>query len=267
MAPQLSISNWTFDPIYQQTLGLDYLIAGSLQARDYMERYGISEEGCALATVKALKNAMNNPFSQRSGEITVQEVMDSPSLADPIKEMDAAPASDGACALILASEKKVRGLKAPAVRIMGIGSSYDQHYLAHRDLSDGKALERAAGKAYKMAGIKNPLKQIDVMEISTLYSYEELMATELLGLAPRGGGEKLIREGITSMEGELPVNPSGGMLPGNPINVSGLVRMVEVTLQLLGKANGRQLKKAEVGLAHGMSGPCGEQQYIVIAGI
>lgn len=267
MAPQLSISNWTFDPIYQQTLGLDYLIAGALQARDYMDKYGISEEGCALVMVKALKNAAKNPFAQRSGEITVKEVMDSPSLAHPIKEMDTAPASDGACALILASDKKARDLKAPAVRIMGIGSSYDLHYLAHRDLSDGKALTRAVESAYKMAGIKSPLKQIDFMEISTLYSYEELMLTELLKLAPRGDGEKLIRDGITSMEGELPVNPSGGMLPGNPINVSGLVRMVEVVLQLLGRAGEKQLKKAEVGLAHGMSGPCGEQQYVVIAGI
>lgn len=266
MAPQLSISNWTFDPIYQQTLGLDYLIAGALQAKDYMEKYGISEEGCALATVKALKNAAKNPFSQRSGEITVEEVMSSSLLARPIKVMDATPASDGASALILASEKKARDLRAPAVRILGIGSAYDQHYLAHRDLSDGKALSKAAKTAYKMAGINNPLKEIDFMEITTLYSYEELMETELLGLAPRGGGERLIKDGFTSMDGELPVNPSGGMLSGNPINVSGLVRMVEVTLQLLGKAEGRQVKGAEIGLAHGMSGPCGEQQYVVIAG-
>jgi acetyl-CoA C-acetyltransferase len=105
------------------------------------------------------------------------------------------------------------------------------------------------------------------MEITTLYSYEELMITELLGLARRGGGERLIKEGFTSMEGDLPVNPSGGMLAGNPINVSGLVRMVEVALQLLGKAEKRQVKKIERGLAHGMSGPCGEQQYVVIAGI
>jgi acetyl-CoA C-acetyltransferase len=267
MAPQLSISNWTFDPVYQQTLGLDYLIAGALQARAYMERYGVSEEGCALAAVKALKNAVKNPFAQRSGEITVDDVMGSPPLAYPIKQMDAAPPSDGAAALILASEKRVRDLKAPAVKILGIGSSYDQHYLAHRDLSDGKALSRAAQTAYEMAGIENPVTEIDFMEITTLYSYEELMVTELLGLAQRGGGERLIQDGFTAMEGSLPVNPSGGMLSGNPINVSGLVRMIEVTLQLLGKAGKRQVKKAEKGLAHGMSGPCGEQQYVVIAGI
>lgn len=267
MAPQLSISNWTFDPIYQQILGLDYLIAGALSAKEYMGKYGISEEGCALASVKALKNAKNNPYAQRSGDITTDDVMDSKPLASPIKELDSAPPSDGACAVIIASKKKAKALKVPCVEIRGMGSVHDIHYLAHRDLSEGKALIGSAEKAYEMAGIKKPQEDVDFFEITTLYSFEELMITELLGLAGRGGGEKLIRGGVTSMGGKIPVNPSGGMLSGNPINVSGLVRMVEVTLQLLGKASSRQIKGAKVGVAHGMSGPCGEQQYVVVAGI
>ncbi len=267
MAPQLSISNWTFDPIYQQTLGLDYLIAGALSARDYMGKYGISEEGCALASVKALKNAMGNPYAQMSGNITIDDVMDSKPLASPIKELDFAPASDGACAVIISSKEKAKALNVPCVEIRGMGSVHDIHYLAHRDLSGGRAAVGAAEKAYQMAGIKKPIEEIDFFEITTLFSFEELMITELLGLTERGGGEKLIKDGTTSMGGKIPVNPSGGMLSGNPINVSGLVRLVEVTLQLLGKADGRQINAVKVGVAHGMSGSCGEQQYVVVAGI
>jgi acetyl-CoA C-acetyltransferase len=267
MAPQQTVSNWTFDPIFQQTLGLDYLVAAALQANAYLNTYHISEQEIALASVKALKNAKNNPFSQSSGDITVADVMESRVLASPIKELDAAPPSDGAAAIVLASKKKALQLRATPVQIRGMGSALDSHYLAHRDLCEGKALAAAAERAYRMAGISDPSKEIDVFELTTLFSFEELMETEILGLAPRGKGNRLIADGVTSMGGDIPVNPSGGMLSGNPIHVSGLVRMVEVALQLSGRAEKRQVTGATVGLAHGMSGPCGAQQFVVIAGV
>ncbi len=102
MGDPYGISNWVFDPIFQQPLGLDYLSAAALQANHYMQRFGISQEDCARVVVKNLGDALNNPYAQVAKEATTEEVMHSPMWAYPIKEMDAAPVSDGACAVVLA---------------------------------------------------------------------------------------------------------------------------------------------------------------------
>lgn len=266
MGDHYEISNWVFDPIYQQTLGLDYLSASALQANCYMKQFGISQEECARVVVKNLRDAQNNPYAQMTMPVTVDDVMVSPMWAYPIKEMDAAPISDGACAVILASRERAKALSKKPIWIHGAGSCLDSHYLGDRDLAGGDALIRASKKAYGMAGIRDPLEDLDVAEVSAAFSYQELLWTELIGFCRRGEGATILQEGITSLGGALPVNPSGGMIAGNPVTVAGLTRLVEVVLQVRGEAGARQVRGARRALAHGTTGCCGQGQYVMIVG-
>ena len=266
MGAHYEISNWVFDPIYQQPLGLDYLSAGALQANHYMKQFGISQEDCARVVIKNRKDAQNNPYAQEVKETTLEEVMDSPMWAYPIKEMDAAPISDGACAVVLASRDKAKALSKEPVWILGAGSCVDSHYLGDRDLTGGDALIRASNAAYGMAGISDPLKELDVAEVSAAFSYQELLWTELMGFCDRGEGARILKEGQTSLGGLLPVNPSGGMIAGNPVTVAGLTRLVEAVLQVSGKAGDRQVRGASRALSHGTTGCCGQGQYVMIVG-
>jgi acetyl-CoA C-acetyltransferase len=150
------------------------------------------------------------------------------------------------------------------VWITGIGSCYDSTHLGDRDLADCHALSMASQRAYKIAGISDPIRQIDVAEISEMYSYQELLWSEGLGLCGPGEGGKLIDSGRTNMGAELPVNPSGGVLSGNPVTVAGLTRIAEAALQLRSEAGEHQVPDAGIALAHGTSGICGQMHCVVV---
>jgi len=258
------IYNAIFDPIYQRHLGLDAHSCHAFQARAYMNRYGISPEQCAGVSVKNHANALKNPYAQEGRTLTVKDVIASPMLADPIHTLDAMPVSDGACALVLAEEHTAKRLTKNPVWIKGIGSFMDAYYLGERDLTEPSALIKAAQKAYAMAGIQDPAREIDVAEITEYYSYQELLWAEGLGLCGRGEGGVMIDEGTSAMTGSMPVNPSGGVLAGNPYTVAGLVRVVEAYLQLIGGAEERQIDGARTALAHGVTGPCGQSHCVMV---
>ena len=260
------IENAAFDAILMRQLGLDFTSAAALQARRYMYKYGITPEQCARVVVRNRSNARNNPYAQEPLDLTVDDVLGSRMLVSPIRLLDAKPISDGACAMIIASEEKAKKLTKNPVWILGASNCYETHYLGDRDLADCDALATAARKAYSMAGIKNPLKGIDVAEISTEYSYQEPLWLEGLGFCSRGEGGRLIESNTIKMGGKLPVNPSGGVLPGNPNGVSGMARVAEAVLQLRGEAGDRQVKGAKVALAHGYTGICGQHQAVMILG-
>ncbi|MBM3133011.1 MAG: thiolase family protein [Chloroflexi bacterium] len=260
------IENAAFDPATMRQLGLDFTSAAALQAKRYMYKYGIKPEQCAKVAVQNRANAKNNPYAQEPRDITVEDVLGSKMVVSPLRLLDTKPISDGACAMILASEKKAQKLTKKPVWILGISNCYETHYLGDRELADCDALVAAANKAYKKAGIRNPLRQIDVAEISAEYSYQELLWMEGLGFCGRGEGGKLMDSGITRMGGKLPVNPSGGVLPGNPNGVAGLARVAECVLQLRGEAGARQVKGAKLALAHGYTGICGQHQGVMILG-
>ncbi len=260
------IENAAFDPALMRPLGLDFLSSAALQAKRYMYKYGITAEQCAKVVVRNRSNAKNNPYAQEPMDITVADVLGSKMLSFPIRHLDTKPISDGACAMILAREEKARKLTKKPAWILGVSNCYETHYLGDRDLADCDALVKVAKKAYSMAGIKNPLRQIDVAEISGEYSYQELLWMEGLGFCGRGEGGRLIDSGVTKMGGKLPVNPSGGVLPGNPNGVAGMTRVAETVLQLRGEAGDRQVKGAKIALAHGVTGICGQHQCVMILG-
>ena len=260
------ITNGMFDPIYQRALGLDAITSSALQAKAYMNKYGISEEQCARVSVKNHGNAKKNPYAQLPLSISVKEVMASRMLADPIKLLDASPISDGAAAVILAAEERAKKIAQKPVWIKGIGHCADAYFLGDRDLAECPSLEAAAKKAYDMAGITNPLKEIDVAEIYDAFSYMELLWSEGLGFCGRGEGGKFVDAGKSRMEGELPINPSGGVLSAHAVLVAGLARVCEGVLQLRDGAGARQVKGAKTAVAHGINGPCGQSHCVVILG-
>ena len=147
---------------------------------------------------------------------------------------------------------------------MGASNCYETHYLGDRELADCDALVEAAKKAYSMADIHDPLSQLAVAEIPTEYSYQEPLWMEGLGFCDRGEGGKLVDSRTSEMDGQLPVNPSGGVLPGNPNGVAGMARVAEAVLQLRGEAGARQVSGAKVALAHGYTGICGQHQAVMI---
>jgi acetyl-CoA C-acetyltransferase len=262
-----AIENCYFDHIFLQPLGLDYLCASALQARRYMSKYGISREQCARVAVRNRANAGNNPYAQEPLDITIDDVLKSRMLASPISLLDAKPkVSDGACALILTTEENARKLTDKPVWVKGIGNSYGLHYLGDRDLADCDALAAAARRAYGMAGIGDPLKEIDVAEISEEYSYQEPLWTEGLGFCGKGEGGTFVDKGLGEMAGKLPINPSGGILAGNPLAVAGTARVAEAVIQLRGEGGARQVEGARTVLAHGFTGACGQSHCVLVLG-
>jgi acetyl-CoA C-acetyltransferase len=259
-----TIENNAFDPIYLRPLGFDFLTAAALQATRYINRYGLTEEHFARVAVKNRKNAKNNPFARREKDVTVKDVMASKMLAYPIKQLDTKPVADGACALVVASEEAAKKLSDKPIWITGLGNCYDAHYLGDRELSKSEALELAAKKAYKMASIKNPRKEINVAEICDEYSYQELLWAEGLGLCDEGKGGEMIASGMTEIGGQLPVNTAGGLLAGLPSGVAGMAQTAEAFLQLQGSAGARQVNGAQTALVQGVTGPCGQSHCVII---
>jgi acetyl-CoA C-acetyltransferase len=260
------ITNAMFDPIYTRMLGLDSITSAALQARAYMDTFGITEQQCAKVSVKNHGNARNNPLAQLPMEITVDDVMRSRMLSDPIKLLDASPISDGAAAVILAHATAAKKARSRPVWIKGVGHCSDAYHLGDRDLARSPALAKAARKAYDMAGITNPVEQIDVVELYDAFSYQELLWLEGLGFCEEGGAGRLIDDGVTEMGGPLPVNPSGGCLSAHTVLVAGMARLIEAVLQVRGEAGARQVPNASTALAHSINGPCGQSHCVMVVG-
>ncbi len=252
------------DPFFMRPVGVDDLNAAALQAGAYLNAYGITEEQCALVSVKNKGNALLNPFAQAGEQIGVDDVMRSPYLSSPIKALDRAPYSDGACALILATEAKAEQWSENPVWIAGAGTSSDLFYIGDRNLKEFSSLKDAARKAYAMAGVQDPGKEIDVAEIADGFSYQELMIYEGLGLCNPGLGADLLESGATALSGKLPVNPSGGMLGGCPEVVIGLNSVIEAARQLTAQAGKHQVAGAKTALVQGKSGFIGQQNTVLI---
>jgi len=263
---QYLINNSIFDPYYQRHLGLDQISSAGLMANMYMSKYGISEEQAAKVIVKNRKNAVNNPYAHLQKEVSIDEVLNSPMLAYPLKELDFPPYSDGAVAILLTNKEKAKKFTDTPVWLKGYASCTDAYYLGHRTMTDLIGLEFAAKEAYKMANIKDPVRELDVAEVFEAFSTHELMIYEALDFCDKGEGGIFIDSGETQINGSIPVNPSGGVLSSNVAMANGLIRVAEITSQLMGKAESRQIPDAKTGLAYGMNGICSQGNCVLIFG-
>jgi len=224
----------------------------ALIAQKHMERYGTTREQLAKVSVKNHFNGSLNPYAQFQKQFTVEEVLNSPVVADPLTLYSCCPNSDGAAALILCSRKKVQKMNTKAVRVAA-SILTSGTYNNQRDITGWEIEKRAAEEAYQMASL-GP-KDIDLVEVHDAFTISEIIHYEDLGLCAPGEGGRLIDEGATELSGRIPVNPSGGLLAkGHPVGASGVAQVVEIVWQLRGEAGKRQVKNPRVGLAQIMGG-------------
>jgi len=261
-----AITSLNFDPMYYRPLGFNYVTAHALQAMRFMSRSGVTEAQAAKVTVKNRSNAVNNALAHLRQGVSLDEVLTSKLLAWPLKNLDLPPATDGACAMVLTTEKNVKQTNKNVAWIKGVGWTNDTYYLGDKELGELPSLRSAAQRAYQMAGIDDPLEQLDVAEIHDLTSFHELMSYEALGFCSQGEAGTLIDREITCMEGKLPVNPSGGALSSHPYTAVGLIRVAEAAMQIMGRAEGHQIPGAETTLAQGASGMCGQTNCVLVLG-
>ncbi|HID43270.1 MAG TPA: thiolase domain-containing protein [Archaeoglobaceae archaeon] len=222
-------------------------------ARLHMERFGTTSEDLAGVSVKNHKNATLNPKAQFRREVTLDVAINSPYVAEPLRLFDCAPISDGAAAVILADEETARKYTDTPVYISACSQASDYLTLqCRKDFTTMSSVVHAARNAYKQAGVSP--EDIDIAEVHDSFTIAEIIAYEDLGFVKKGEGKTLIRDGVTELNGELPVNTSGGLKAcGHAIGATGIRQAVEIVIQLRGDAGKRQVD-AEKGLALNVGG-------------
>lgn len=244
-----------YDPIFGRQFACGAPSAVAIQSRWYMHKSGAKEEHAAIIAVKNRLNACNNPYAHlKIPNVTIEMAMNSPYISTPLKMLDVCPASDGACAMIFAEEDKARKITDTPAWVKGASAVTEGVGYVDRDWAVPIALTAAAKKAYKQAGITNPRKDIDVAEVYDAFTYQEMIWCEGLMFCEENEGWKLAEEGATQMDGDLPINPSGGVLSTNTIGAAAMARQLEAALQVMGKADKRQVPGVKTALAHGWGG-------------
>ncbi len=232
-----------FDNILERPLGPNLLWIFALEMNRYMSVYGLDKRDIASVAVKNKRNAAGHPAALLGqADITVDDVLASEVLAWPVQRLDVSPISDGAVAIVVASEEAARRITDRPVWIEGVGWNLDTTYWTNRDLVYPEYVENAARMAYDMAGVKEPRKQIHVAEPYDPFDYKELHHLEGLLLFEKGKAPEAARDGVLDRDGDLPSCPSGGLLGvGNPIAAAGLMKVAELFWQLRGEAGARQV--------------------------
>jgi len=234
-----------FDRVTEQPLFLTLIHIFALEMRRFMEVYGYTEEDLALISVMNKRNALDHPAAQIAENLTVADIMNSAVLSWPVKRLDISPTSDGAVAIVLTNERVARAKKAAPVFIEGVGYRLDTAYWCSRDLAYPNYVAMAAKDAYKMAGISNPVRDIDIFEPYDPFDYKALHHMNGLLLDKTGKTVKdLLFSGAFERTGSHPLCPSGGAMGvGNPIAATGLMKIAELYFQLSGQAGKRQIQR------------------------
>jgi len=244
-----------FDPVWERPSLAGALGPLALMANIYAARYGITSEQAAKVTVKNRSNAANNPFAHvQMPDITLEDVMNSQMISHPLRLHDCCPQSEGACAVIYANEEETKKITDNPAWFKGVSTAHYYTFGCDDLMFDLPTAAIASKKIYKKLGIKDPVRDLDVAEIYEPTSWSELSWTESLGFCGKGEGGKLLDEGITQMTGELPVNPSGGVLSTNPIGATALVRFAEAAIQVMGRGGKRQIPDVETAMGMGFGG-------------
>jgi acetyl-CoA C-acetyltransferase len=226
--------------------------------RSYMRRSGAPDHIGILVALKDRLNALKNPYAHlHEHDITFDSVKDSMMLWDPIRYSETCPSSDGACAMVLTNEKGGDAAVAdgrPPAWVKGTAFRSEPTMFAGRDQVNPQGGRDCSADVYRQAGITNPREQVDVLEMYVPFSWFEPMWLENLGFCGEGEGWKLVEEGVTQMDGDLPVNCSGGVLSSNPIGASGMLRFAEAAMQVRGQAGEHQIDGARTAVGHAYGG-------------
>ena len=223
--------------------------------RSYMRRSGAPTHTGMTVAVKDRLNALKNPYAHlQQPDISLESVGASPMLWDPIRYAETCPSSDGACAMVLCDETSAERAPRPPAWIHASAMRSEPTMFSGRDQVNPQAGRDCAAELYRQAGISDPRSDIDVAEIYVPFSWFEPMWMENLGFASEGEGWRMTLDGATAMDGDLPVNPSGGVLSSNPIGASGMLRFAEAAMQVRGQAGAHQIDGARRALGHAYGG-------------
>ncbi|MFQ5479032.1 MAG: thiolase domain-containing protein [Candidatus Binatia bacterium] len=223
--------------------------------RAYIELSDAPSHIGMMVAVKDRRNALRNPFAHlRLEDISMEMVEQSPMLWDPIRYLETCPSSDGACAMVLASSKAAEATSARPAWIVSTAMRSEPTMFAGRNTVWPRAGEECAAELYRKAGVRVPRKEIDVAEVYVPFSWIEPMWMENLGFAERHEGWKMTESGATAIDGDMPINPSGGVLSSNPIGASGMLRFAEAALQVRRAAGARQIDGARLAMGHAYGG-------------
>lgn len=257
------------DQEYEVYNGVTFPGLYALMANHHMHKYGTTRDQLAQVAVKNHFYGAKNPLAQFQMELTIDQVKNAVMVSDPLTILDCSPITDGAAAVILCSLDKAKSLtKKRLVKITGTGHASDTIQLAHRDdLSYLQSTEIAAQQAYNMANRK--AIDINFAEVHDCFTIAEIMVIEALGFVERGKGGPATLDGMTALEGKIPVNISGGLkAKGHPVGATGVGQIVELVKQIRGEADpGRQVKNANIGLAQNMGGSGASSVVHILEGV
>ncbi|MFC4945787.1 thiolase C-terminal domain-containing protein [Pseudonocardia sp. GCM10023141] len=248
-----------FDPIYEQDVQLNVITGIALVASRQMQYFGLTEDHMAWVSVKNFGNALRNPYSHLKKDITAEDVKSSRQLAWPLRLLHCCPRSDGAAAVVMTSAAGARR-HSNAAWVRGNSCAADVYRIGDRikdaesDFAIPRAQKWACDRAYAAAGITDPRRELDVVEVYAPFANLEVAYYESMGLAETGKGFELVETGATAMDGDIPVCPSGGCMTANPIGATGLVRFGEAALQVMGRAGDHQVDGARLALATACGG-------------
>jgi acetyl-CoA C-acetyltransferase len=245
------------DQEYEGYHGITFPGLYALIARAHMEKYGTTREQMALVAVKNHKNGVKNPLAQFPFEITVDSVLNSVMVADPLRILDCSPITDGAASVIICPVEMARKMKKPVIKVIGTGHATDTIALNQRkDMTWLEATFQAGRQAYGMAD-KKP-EDIDLLEVHDCFTIAEICVIEALGMVEKGEGGKAVEDELTYLEGKIPVNTSGGLkAKGHPVGATGVAQVIEIVKQLSGDAGERQIKDPRIGMTQNMGGSGG----------
>lgn len=234
--------------------GLTFPGVFALMARRHMEEFGTKPEHFAAAAVKNHANAAENPKAALRNKITVEDALRAPRVAAPLGLYDCCPAADGAAALLVCRPELAKEFTDTPVYVAGQGAATDTLAFVHRkSVTTLEATVAASREAYRQAGTS--AKEVDLAEVHDCFTPSEIVACEDLGFCEKGQGGPYVASGATALDGDVPVNASGGLkAKGHPIGATGVGQLYEVWTQLRGAAGKRQVKGAEIGLTHNMGG-------------
>lgn len=256
------------DPVWERSVMAGAIGNFAVMASQYVQRSGATEEQAAKVAVKARRNACLNPHAHlKMPDLTVEQVLASRMLAAPVRLLDMCPSSDGAAAALFANADLAPRLAPRPAWVAATATAHDTQFMGDSPfrLAEMRSLQTATRKAYATAGITDPRRELDVAELYEPATYAELAMYENTGLAPLGEGGGLIDAGVTELGGELPVNPSGGVLSTNAVGATALVRVIEAALQVSGEAGDHQVEGARTALATGYGGNAWTEALILRA--
>lgn len=242
------------DQEWELFLGVTFPALYALMTRRHMYEFGTTEEMLASVAVKNHKHGSKNKYAQYQNEISIEDVLKSKMVADPLKILDCSPITDGAAAVVLAPLEVAESYTKKPIKILSTAQASDTIALHSRKTLTGlRSAQIASQEAYKRANLTP--KDIQVAEVHDCFTIAEIIAIEDLGFFKKGEGGTASLEGRTALGGEIPINTSGGLKAcGHPVGATGVKQIVELSWQLRGEAEGRQIKDANIGLAHNVGG-------------